>query len=688
MQWISRWSAVVLLLVSVLMEVKAQGVVIYETADHAAPTLRLVDAQGKWQEVDATERGHVLSGRNSWQVPDLSHPQRVLVLLIGSNYRNAPRAEVRSMFEGAGPNSLKSFYERESGGRLKFAPFTFQELVLPEDNGCLLPYDLLLASYREQSGDSLIAFDQVFFMGVLDDARCPNRPYYPAFATLGDMRVQNQYGSYDLGLTWFQDEYYGPHLAGLVLHEYGHNLGWAHSNLVSPEFHIEYGDHRDVMGAGSCCSGNVEISATRKMVMGWPAEVRRYQPSQYGESWNLKHNARIPVVLALPIRQIVLKQPLHGRPLLTLTLESATYFSDGTVRRPAGIVPRLVNAELPNSQHSLLYDPLFTPVQAHTEQVLSRVGSFAIPGTTLTVIVDAIDGDRSARLRVLDASEPSAVTLHSMPWPNACYHRELEIRGTAAPVEWLGWSLLRGGIQESFGALDMANGRKRALFAGSSALSVSGWVRNADLTHTVYGFDAPRAECALQAPVLILSQQRASVDPCGAVLSKLAYSGSPGIPLVAQTGGALTYFSGSVSWVQTELDSRNGHSTFWMERQDPFSWGALGTSYVPPIECPGRPVPQLSFAAPIVSTDCRTAAFVVRQDQPAPAGSYLDLNLVHSTAAGLVANSSCRMSSDLPGAYSCQMQSTQSLQDVRFVASARTASDSAAQRGVLRCPGS
>lgn len=678
-----------LLALSALSQVQAQGVVIFENEGHSTSTLREVDARGRWQEGDTTESSQLLRGGNAWHAPDLSHPQRVLVLLIGQNYRQAPRAEVRAMFEGSGPNSLKTFYERESGGRLKFAPFVFQELELPDDNGCQLPPDVLLAQYRERSGDRTIAFDQVFFLGALDDIRCPTSPYYSAFASLGDARVQNQYGSYEMGLSWFQDAYYGPHMASLVLHEYGHNLGWAHSNLVSPQYNIEYGDNRDLMGGGGCCSGKVEIAATRKMVMGWLAEVRRYQPHQYGQSWQLKRSAIAPMVLALPLAQVVLREPLIGRPLLTLTLDSATYFTDGTVNRPAGIVPRLINAELPNSQHNMLYDPLYAPPQGHTEQVLSRVGSFAIPGTSLTVIVDAIDGDRSATLRVVQTSVPAGVTLSALPAAGACYHRELQIQGAPAPVQWLGWTEARGGIQEAFGAFNYLNNQIRALFAGSSSLSVAGWVRNADDTHTTYGFDTPKVDCALQAPVLKVAQQRATAaaDNCGTVMSTASYSGTPGIPLLAQTGSVLTHFSGSVSFALSQLDSRRGYSTFWMDGQDATAWGLLGDSYVPPVECPGRPVPQLRFTAPMVSADCRTATYVVQQDQSGPAGSYLFVNAQHFSAAGAAGTASCFVSSaELPGTYHCQLQSGSSLHGVPFVADARTGSDSAALRGVLSCP--
>lgn len=682
------WCAAGLLAVSAFSQAQAQGVVIFETEGHAPATLRQVDARGRWQEGDTTESSQVLRGGNAWHAPDLSHPQRVLVLLIGQNYRQAPRAEVRAMFEGSGPNSLKTFYERESGGRLKFAPFVFQELELPDDNGCLLQPDVLLAQYLERSGNRSIAFDQVFFLGAVDGTRCPISPYYSAFASLGDQRVQNQYGSYELGLSWFQDVYPGPHMASLVLHEYGHNLGWAHSNLVSPEYNIEYGDNRDLMGSGGCCPGKVEIAATRKMVMGWQAEVRRYQPQQYGQSWQLKRSAVAPMVLALPLGQVVLQVPLNGRPVLTLTLDSATYFTDGTVRRPAGIVPRLINAELPNSQHNMLYDPLYAPPQGHTEQVLSQVGSFAIPGTGLTVIVDAIDGDRSATLRVIQTSVPAGVTLSALPAAGACYHRELQVQGASAPVHWLGWAEARGGIQEAFGAYNDRSNRIRALFAGNSSLSVASWILNPDNTHTTYGFDTPKVECALQAPVLKVAQQRATAaaDSCGTVMSTVSYSGTPGIPLIAQTGSVLTHFSGSVSFALSQLDSRRGYSTLWMEGQDATAFGMLGESYVSPVECPGQPVPQLRFSAPTVSADCRTASYAVQQDQSGPAGSFLILDAKHFPAAGDAETQTCFMPSALPGIHQCQLQSSHSLQGVPFVAYARTDSDSAALRGVLSCP--
>ncbi|MDZ4812559.1 MAG: hypothetical protein SGI99_08095 [Pseudomonadota bacterium] len=657
-----------------------QGIVIAESADGRSTELQQFNSRGVL--VPAQQRGQTLVPGYGG-LPDVSHPQKVLVLLIGPNYQAHPLAELQNLFEGSGPKSLKSFYESQSGGRLRFAPFVYRSIAQPGYNGCVLNVDSQLARYTEATGDRAIDFDHVFYMGSFDQSKCTGVfTGTIASASAGTIRVSNQYGSYEHTASSYSDEYMANEY--ILSHEFGHQLGWDHSNSSSTTQHFAYGDAGEVMGAPY---GEYRVSAFRKWSYGWMESTRTLGETEYGSSIQISRRSG-PELLMVPLPISRLKTQYMGRTMLAIAIEDEIPDQNGGLPwRRAGLLPRIVSTGLPFSATSVLIDPAFDgSTQKTSNLVIDRPGNYSLPEAGVTIVVEQVSRS-SATLKIYNDLRPSPFSISMLPNPSgtACYHRVFAMHGirTNALVTAQTQSDGARETMKQVGTSDIAN---YAWFLGAASMSVSAAEMNTDGSYTTYNATAPAArECTELPPVLQIEQTRLDETygpECGLITTSATNLASPTTSIFGQLGANSWSFAGYDTWNLFGFDNRQIATTHWAD-----SAFEIGTTTVAPVECFGRPVPKLQFAATSFSADCKTVSFKITQTAPGIAGSHMALTLGTFGPDG-AKYQECAMGSESAGTTSCDLTFDSSLNLRRFTARAESPSDLAAMQGTFLCKAS
>lgn len=633
--------------------------------------------------VPAQKRAQILKTGFSG-LPDLSHPQTSLVLLIGPNYQAMPLADIRNLFEGPAARSLKNYYERESAGSLTFGAFTYVSVAQPDYNGCSLSLDLQLARYSEATGDKDVNFDHVFYMGAYDPAKCAHLAgIAAAYASLGNASISNKFGTYQHTLSSYSDQYVATEHT--LSHEFGHQLGWLHSNRSSASQHDEYGDSSEVMG--SPYTLDYRISAVRKWTYGWMNSARTLRPNEYGLPLQISRR-KGPELLMVPLPVTRLKTQYLGRTMLAIAIEEEVPSGGaGLPWRRSGLVPRIVSTGLPFSATSVLFDPNSTgTTQLLPDLVLDRAGSYTIPEAGVTIVVDSVSGS-SAQIRILDNSlpRPPLLTLLSAPPGPGCYNRHFSVSGLAAN------SLLYAQIQN--------DGRRElmtpvaggitdnvATFFGSAPISVSASVTNSDGSYSNYSLEGPADRSCTELPPLIEVEQTRLEETfsreCGLLTTVASNLGSASTPISGSLSPDYWTFQGSGVWSVQGLDSRRILSTTWLDPQ----FLLIGSTTVGPVECADRPVPKLQLFAPGVGSDCRSVTFLLNQSAAGIPQSTITLEVTTHGATFLDYESqSCELKGEREGGAACTMTFAHSLEGRDFIAVATSPSDITALQGELSC---
>ncbi len=662
---------------------RAQSTVIFEGTDMQSHTIVEYDEHGARVSTQ-TRQQTLMPGLGS--IPDLSHPQKGLILLVGPNHQGMSRESVRNLFEGPGPMSLKSFYERESAGNLTFAPFTYVYLPHPDFNGCYMEASHLLARYTAATGDRNIDFDHVFVLGDNDHSKCPGGTLpNGASGSLGNFTVSNQFGRYEFGMSWYSDQFLTTEF--ILNHEYGHSLGWMHSNLTSRTQHVEYGDGSDVMGSPR--SADFRVSAARQWTMGWMNSARTVRTNEFGLPVTISRRTG-PELLLVPLTASRLKAHSLGRTMLAIAFEPELPFHQGGLPyRRAGMVPRIVSSGLPQSAMSLFYDEASVGIsQRLPDLVLDRVGSFALPEAGLTIIVDRVNAN-SAEIRILDTpAVPSPqLTLHPTNGGTGCYHRRFSLAGLNQDASLTAQSDFAGRV-ELMKSVGPDSGGYVAAFAGSGPLVISAVESNRDGGYTTYNLDVPAdPTCTEQVPTLQIEQTRhAEVfsRECGLVTTSATNLGAPSTPIAVTSGsGHWWYFQNADVWNLYGVDSRQILTTYWFD-QIPFQM--IGTSVLGPVDCANQPVPKLQLKQPEVGADCRTVTVRVHQSATGIPQSEIAIRVATFGATGpQFEDQFCTIDGQPAGQSYCKVTFQRSLADKDFIVTASSPSDATTLHGELRC---
>lgn len=657
-----------------------QGIVISESADGRSTELQQFNSKGVL--VPVQNRGQTLVP-GFGGLPDVSHPQKVLVLLIGPNYQARPLEKLQALFEGSGPNSLKSFYESQSNGRLRFAPFVYRSIPQPGYNGCVLNVDSQLARYTEATGDREIDFDHVFYMGSFDRRKCDgvSSGAY-ASGSSGTIRVSNQYGSYEHTASSYSDEFITSEF--ILSHEFGHQLGWDHSNSSSSTQHFAYGDVGEVMGSPY---GAYRVSAFRQWSYGWMESARTLGETEYGSSIQISRRGG-PELLMVPLPISRLKTHYTGRTMLAIAIEDEIPDQNGGLPwRRAGLLPRIVSTGLPSSGTSVLIDPAFDgSTQKTSNLVIDRPGTYSLPEAGVTIVVEQVSRS-SATLKIYNDLQPSPFSISMLPNPSgtACYHRAFATHGMPANAAVTAQTQ-SDGARETLKMVGTGDTANYAWFLGAASMSVSAAVMNTDGSYTTYNATARAArECTELPPVLQIEQTRLdeSYGPeCGMITTSATNLGSPTTSIFGQLGANSWSFAGHDTWNLFGFDNRQIATTQWSD-----SAFEIGTTTVAPVECFGRPVPKLQFAATSFSADCKTVSFKITQTAPGIAGSHIALTLGTFGPEG-AKYQECTMGSELAGSTSCNLTFDTSLNLRRFTAKVEGPSDLAVMQGTFLCKAS
>jgi hypothetical protein len=660
------------------VQASVEGSVIVESNGAAVSEVRQFNSRGDL--VPMQDRAQVLVP-GFGGVPDLSHPQKVLVLLIGPNYQRRSLADLQTMFEGSGSKSLKNYYETQSGGKLRFGSFVYQSVPQPGYNGCSLDVGAQLARYSESSGDKVIDFDHVFYMGSFDYSKCPGGAGpAAAYGSLGTLEVSNQFGSYKHTSSWYSDQYQTSEF--ILNHEFGHQLGWLHSNLSSAQQHVEYGDYGEVMGSPFA---DYRISAFRKWSYGWMESARTLRDGEYGVPIEISRRTG-PDLLMVPLSISRLKTQYIGRTMLAIAIEDEIPDQSGQPLpwRRTGLLPRIVSTGLPFSATSVLIDPNFDgTTQSQRDLVFDRPGIYPIPEAGVTVVVDRVSRS-SAQVRIYDSQAPSLVGIHVLPNPSslACYHRLFRLSGVPNGAS-VTTQMQNDGARELMKTLATGGDLNYSMFLGAGPLSLSASVMNADESYSVYNAVAGSApNCTELTPVLNIEQTRMDgvySRECGLIATQAYNFGSPTTQIYAGLGGMGWSFAGYGSWNLRGVDNRQIATTYWSDGSFP-----IGATTLAPVDCYDRPVPKLQLSVASLSADCKTVTFKVNQSAPGLAQSQISVS-ASVFGAGVGTYGNCGIDGEVAGSGSCTMIFDSSLHLKNFNVTASSPSDSTALQGTFIC---
>jgi hypothetical protein len=651
-----------------------RGNIVTEAANGVPSQILQFSSNGTLQAAPTNNRTNVVLNPGFGEAPDLSAPQKVLVMLVGPEYQARKLEKIKALFEGAGPQSLKNFYGTQSSGALSFASFTYVSVPAPGHNGCLLAPDVQLARYSDATGDKTVNFDHVFFMGAYSNATCQPGTSAGAFANLGKIQIDNQYGSYKFTASWYPDEFLTTEF--IVNHEFGHQIGWYHSNRSSATSHDEYGDSSEVMGSPFIT--DFRVSAVRKWAQGWQTRgVRAVRANEFGQSVTVSLTKN-PELVVVPLRVTNIKPLYFGRMALALSFEDEVRTPGNPLPwRRTGVVPRLVSTGLPFMATSTLVAANPSPAQTLSDLVLDTIGTYNLPEAGVTLVVDEVTPVR-INLRIFDNNVLSPVSFSgaSTPANTPCYHRYFNVSG--ASTAFMTAQGQANGNREELKQVASGGTFGIAMFAGAGPFVANAAIQNPDESYSYYSQEfAANPTCYLVAPKLSVQQNRSgpfASDSCGMISINATNLTSPAVRINGIIPSGSVSFFGSGYFNVLGIDNRTILQSSWAD--DAF---AIGNANIAPLDCAGSLVPKLTIA-PSIANDCKTVTVKVTQSAPGVTGTNID-NMVLINGE---AQQNCTTDGGL-GATTCTFVYANSLNGKKLTVTSRSASDLTSVQTTLSC---
>lgn len=217
--------------------------------------------------------------------------QRIAVFLLnfpGTPLPAAPTPEVlEDALFGAGPTSLRAFWQENSQGKASVLGRVFPWRTLDRTYGCDEHEELWEAVLRAVDGEVNFREYNRIFLVFPKPAGCA----WAGLASVGCRKLATGDGPADASIAWLVADYMKTKKAAVMLaaHEGGHNLGLLHASARSfgaeplgppgePGLVLEYGDSFSAMGYWNPGHYN----ARQKQQLGWWGEGEIFAVSEPG----------------------------------------------------------------------------------------------------------------------------------------------------------------------------------------------------------------------------------------------------------------------------------------------------------------------------------------------------------------------------------------------------------------------